>query len=77
MGRTPLLRLQDMLHAIEAAYRHAGNTPRDELEADEDAYAACQFRILVVAEAAKTIPEASGRATQASNGASSSAWVIG
>lgn len=46
-----------MLQAIEAAYRHAGNTPREALEADEDAYAACQFRILVVAEAAKWIPE--------------------
>lgn len=57
MTRTPLLRLQDILQAIEAAYRHAEGMTRAALEADEARYAACQFRILVVAEAAKFLPE--------------------
>lgn len=56
MGRSPLLRLQDMLQQIEAALRDVEDLNETELGADEILYAACQFRILVIAEAAKDLP---------------------
>lgn len=56
MGRAPLLRLQDMLQNIEAALAEVGSLSEGQLEADSVLYAACQFRILVIAEAAKDLP---------------------
>jgi uncharacterized protein with HEPN domain len=57
LGRDALLRLQDMHESIEAAFRLIEGLKRTDLDGDEARYAACMYRILVVAEAAKHLPK--------------------
>lgn len=58
MSRDVFLRLQDMREGIAAAYRLTEGLDRAALEGDEPRYAACQYRILNVAEAANHLPKA-------------------
>lgn len=45
-----------MAQQIEAAIRGIAGLDERQLNADDTLYAACQFRILVIAEAAKDLP---------------------
>jgi uncharacterized protein with HEPN domain len=57
MARSPLLRLFDMRAAIQAAFAMTEGVSKDLLDADTVLHAACMFKILITAEAARDLPQ--------------------